>query len=113
MFSQLPQDISSKKKTSSSGVSPAKCIFCDKGRKRIKRKVAYPRKRKQYDTEISIGDAATILDDENIQLNVSNCEFWEGLNFIILEVHYNHKCKREKNNLLKYKVKQRRWQLMR
>ena len=102
-FSELPQDISSKKKTSSSGVSPAKWIFCDKGRKRIKRKMAYPRKRKHYDTEISIRDAATILDDENVQLNVSNCEFWEGLNFIVLEVHYNHKCKRErkKKNLLK------------
>ena len=87
--------ISSSNKPSSSGVLPANCIFGDNGRKKIKRNLAYPGKCETYDTEISTRDAATILDDENIQLKVGNYEFGEGPDFTALEVQNHHKCKRE------------------
>ena len=48
-----------------------------------------------YATAIGIRDAATILDDESIQLKVGNYQFGEGPDFIALKVHYHHKCKRE------------------
>ena len=63
----------------STGVLPAKCIFCDKGRRKLKGKMVYPGKKyetcEKYETAISIRDPATILDDENIQLKVENYEF--------------------------------------
>ena len=59
----------------STGVLPAKCIFCDKGRRKIKGKLVYPGKCEKYETAINIRDPATILDDENIQLKVGNYEF--------------------------------------
>ena len=65
------------------------------GRKKIKRKLVPPGKCEKCETENSISDAATILDDENIQLKVANYEFSEGPDFIALEVHYHHKCKRK------------------
>ena len=40
--------------------------------------------------EISITDAATILDCENIQLKEGNYEFSESPDFIALEVRYHH-----------------------
>ena len=86
--------ISSSNIPSSSGVLPAKCIFCDKGRNKIKGKLVYPEKCEKYETEITIRDSATILDDENIQQKVENYEFGEGPDFIALEVHYHHECKR-------------------
>ena len=46
-------------------------------------------------TEVSIRDAATTLDDENIQLKIESCEFCERPDFIALEFHYYHECKRE------------------
>ena len=67
--------ISSSNKPSSTGVLPAKCIFCDKGRRKIKGKLLYPGKCEKYETAINIRDPATILDDENIQLKVGNYEF--------------------------------------
>ena len=46
-------------------------------------------------TAISTRDAATILDDEYIQLKVGNYKSGEGPGFIASEVHYHQKCKRE------------------
>ena len=77
------------------GVLLAKCIFCDKRRKKIKGKLVYPEKCEKYETEISIRDAVSILDDENIQLKVGSYELGEGPDFIALEVHYHHECKGE------------------
>ena len=57
--------------------------------------MVYCGKCKKYVTEISIRDAATTLDYENIQLKVGNYEFGEGPDYIALEVHYHHECKRE------------------
>ena len=87
--------ISSSNKPSSSGVLPAKCISCDKGRKNIKGKLVYRGKCEKYETEISIRDAATIHDAKNIQLKVGKYEFGEGLEFVAIEVQYHHECKIE------------------
>ena len=76
------------------GVLPADCIFCNEGRKKIYGKLVYPEKCENYETEISVRDAATFFDDENIQLKVGNYEFGEGPNFIAQEVHYHHEGKR-------------------
>ena len=57
------------------GVLPVKYIFCDKGRNKIKGKLVYPRKCERSNTEIGIRDAATIPDDENIQLRVKSYIF--------------------------------------
>ena len=65
------------------------------GRKKIKEKLVSPGKCEKCETENSTSDAATILDDENIQLKVANYKFSEGPDFIALEVHYHHKCKRK------------------
>ena len=46
----------------------------------------YPGKCKKYEAEISIWDAATILDGQNIQLKVGNYEFGEGPGFLALDV---------------------------
>ena len=82
--------ISSSSKPPSSDVFPAKYIFCDKGRKKKKGKLypekVYQKKRKKYEAEISKWNAATILDDENIELKVGNYEFGEGPGFIALDV---------------------------
>ena len=77
--------ISSSNKPSSSGVLQVKCLFCVKGRKKIKEKLVFHGKCKKYEAEISIRDGATILDNENIQLKVRNYEFGEGPDFIALE----------------------------
>ena len=87
--------ISSSSKPSSSGVFLAKCIFCDKGKKKIKEKLIYPGKCKKNETEVNIRDISTILNDENIQLKVRNYEFGEGPDFTALHVHYHHECKIE------------------
>ena len=72
--------ISLSNKSSSSGVLPAKCIFSDKARRKIKGKLVYPRKREKYETEISIRDVGTILDD--VQLKAGDYEFGQrNLNF--------------------------------
>ena len=45
----------------------AKCIFCDKGRNKIKGKLVYHGKSEKYETEIIITDPAT---DKSVKLRI-------------------------------------------
>ena len=76
-------------------ILPELCIFCVKKRKKLKNGWESLGSMESKDAEVSLRDAAEIMNDEALLLKLGRYKFGKGQNLVAKEALTHHSCRRD------------------